>query len=117
MILKELTRPFTHSYIILDALDECTGTVRNNVLGFIETLVGWGFDNVHLLATSQKKQEIKRRLELLNCNQLDLEMTLISRDIEIHVRAILAEDESLRQWKDKEQKLIEDTLMKGANGM
>src|SRR6266481_5833385 len=40
---------------------------RNDVLGFIETLVGWGFDNVHLLATGQKESEIERRLELLNC--------------------------------------------------
>jgi len=79
--------------------------------------VGWGIDNVHLLTTSQKESEIKRRFELLNCSQLELEMALISPDIQIHVRAMLAEDESLRKWKDKEKRLIEDTLITGANGM
>jgi len=116
-VLKELCRPFKHIYIVLDALDECTGRERSDVLGFIETLVGWGFDNVHLLATSQKAPEIERRLESLNCSHLDLEMTLISQDIQIYVRAMLAGDESFRHWKDKEKKLIEETLMKGANGM
>src|SRR5882724_10788400 len=66
MICKELSRPFKHTYIVLDALDECTGTDRSEVLGLIETFVGWGLDNVHLLVTSQEESEIKRRLELLN---------------------------------------------------
>ena len=116
-ILKELCRPFTHTYIILDALDECTGTERSNVLHFIKTLVGWGYDNVHLLVTSQKQPEIERRLKSLNCSQLDLGMKLISGDIHIYVRDMLAEDESFRHWRDKEKKLIEQTLMKGADGM
>ena len=117
MIFKELSRLFKHTFIVLDALDECTGTDRSEVLGLIETLVGWGLNNVHLLATSQKESEINRRLELLKCSQLDLDMALIRRDIQTYVRAKLAEDESFRQWKDKEKKLIEETLMKGAKGM
>jgi len=117
VIFKELSRPFKHTYIVLDALDECTGTDRNEVLGLIETLVGWGLNNVHLLATSQNESEIKRRLELLNCSQLDLEMALIRRDVQTYVRATLAEDEYLRRWKDKEKRIIEETLIKGANGV
>ena len=116
-ILKELCRPFRHTYIILDALDECTGMERSDVLGFIKTLVGWGFANLHLLVTSQKQPEIKRRLESLNCSQLDLGETLISGDIRIYLRHMLAEDESFGHWRDREKMLIEDTLMKGANGM
>src|SRR6266481_3134012 len=91
-VLKELCKPFKHTYIILDALDECMGQERSDVLGFIETLVGWGFDNIHLLATSQKAPEIERRLESLNCSHLDLEMTIISQDIQIYVHARLAGD-------------------------
>ena len=115
--LKELCRPFTHTYIVLDALDECTGTERSDVLGVIETVVGWGFDNLHLLVTSQKQPEIKRRLESLNCHQVDLGLTPISGDIQICVCDMLARDESFRHWRDKEKKLIEHTLVKGANGM
>ena len=116
-VLKELCRPFKQTYIVLDALDECTGPERSNVLSFIETLVGWGFDNVHLLATSQKEPEIERRLESLNCSHLDLEMALIDQDIQIYVRAMLAGDESFGHRRDREKKLIEDTLMNGATGM
>ena len=117
MILKDLSKPFTHTYIVLDALDECTGTERSGVLGFIESLVGWGFNNLHLLVTSQKQPEIKRRLESLNCSQLDLGVTLLGQDIQIYVATMLAGDESFQHWKADEKKLIEDTLMNGANGM
>ena len=117
VVLKELCRPFKHTYIVLDALDECTGPERSNVLSFIETLIGWEFDNVHLLATSQKDPEIEHCLQSLNCSHLDLDMTLIGQDIQIHVHAMLAGDESFKRWKDKEKQLIEETLMKGANGM
>ena len=116
-LFKKLCEPFMHTYIILDALDECTGTERSHVLGFVETLVGWGFDNLHLLVTSQKQPEIERRLESLNCNQLDLGTTLIHQDIQIYIQTMLAEDESFRHWRANEKKLIEDTLMNGANGM
>ena len=77
MMFKELSRPFKHTYIVLDALDKCMGTDWSEVLSLIETLVGWGLNNVHLLATSQKESEIKFCLELLNCNQLNLQMALI----------------------------------------
>ena len=117
MVFKELCRPFKHTYIILDALDECTGMAQSDVLGFVETLVGWGFDNIHLLVTSQKQLEIEHHLESLSCSQLDLGITLIGRDIRTYVCDILAKDKSFAHWRDKEKKLIEDTLMKGANGM
>ena len=90
---------------------------RSDVLGFIKTLVGWKLDNVHLLVTSQKQLGIEHCLKSLNCSQLDLGVTLVNGDIQIYVRHMLAEDESLRHWEDKEKKLIENTLMKGANGM
>ena len=73
--------------------------------------------NTNLLVTSQKQLEIQHCLKSWNCSQLDLGVTLISGDIQIYVRHMLAEDESLRHWGDKEKKLIENTLMKGANGM
>ena len=117
MVLQELCRPFKHAYVVLDALDECAGPERSDVLSFIETLIGWGFDNVHLLITSQKEHEIERRLESLGCSHLDLDMALIGQDIQIYVRAMLSGEESFRRWRDKEKKLIEETLMKGANGM
>jgi len=90
---------------------------RRNVLGFITTLVGWRLDNVHLLITSQKQPEIERRLKSLTCSQLDLGVTLISGDIQIYVRDMLAEDDRFRHRRDNEKKLIQETLMKGADGM
>ena len=46
-----------HTYIILDDLNECTGTEQSHIVGFVETPVRWGFDNLHLLVTSQKQPE------------------------------------------------------------
>ena len=69
------------------------------------------------LVKTQKQLEIECCLKSLNCSQLDLGVTLVNGDIQIYVRHMLAEDESLRHWEDKEKKLIENTLMKGANGM
>ena len=63
MIFKDLSRHFKHTYIVLDALNKCTGMDQSEVLGLIKTLVEWGLNNVHLLATSQKELEIKHHLD------------------------------------------------------
>ena len=49
-----------HAHIYyLDALKKYMGTEWSDVLGFIRTIMGCVFDNLHLLVTSQKQPEIE----------------------------------------------------------
>ena len=41
---------FESTYILLDALDECTD--REDLLEFIEALMDWNVKGLHVLATS-----------------------------------------------------------------
>jgi Cdc6-like AAA superfamily ATPase len=43
---------FTHAYIVLDALDECTQ--RQELMDVLETVAAWQLGNVHLLMTSRR---------------------------------------------------------------
>ncbi|KAF2241393.1 HET-domain-containing protein [Trematosphaeria pertusa] len=60
-VTSQVMRQFTHAYIVLDALDECTQ--RQELMDVLETVAGWQLDNVHLLMTSRKERDIESSLE------------------------------------------------------
>jgi hypothetical protein len=60
-ITLQVMQQFTHVYIILDALDECTQ--RQELMDVLETVAGWRLDNVHMLMTSRKERDIESSLE------------------------------------------------------
>jgi len=115
-ILKELCRSFTHTYLILDALDACVGTEWSPHMHFIETLMGWGFDKLHLLVTSQMHLEIEHHFKYLSSVEFDLGVC-INGDIQIYIHHVLVEDESFKHWWNKKKLLIEEALVNGANGL
>lgn len=53
-ILDELLSEFEHTYIVLDALDECNE--RDRLVQFILRLQGWTDKSLHLLFTSQPRE-------------------------------------------------------------
>jgi hypothetical protein len=110
---------FPQSYIILDALDECTD--RTSLIEILETLLGWRLDKLHLLVTSRKERDIESSLEeiLEQRNIICLQSDLVDDDIKKYVHQRLSDDKRLRKWQ-KDPNLaheIESTLMKGAHGM
>ena len=110
-----MMKAFNSTYILLDALDECTD--RKDLLEFIEVLRDWNIDNLHILATSRKEKDIARSLEPLVTCQLCIQSALVDADIRIHVLDRVSTDPNLKKWPVGIQEEIKDALTKGANGM
>jgi hypothetical protein len=118
-LIRQVVQPFTHVYIVLDALDECTQ--RQEVMDVLETVAGWQLDNVHLLMTSRKERDIERSLESYVDEEdtVCLQSDVVDEDIQRYVQQRLSVDRDLGKWnKDAAvRQEIEAALMSGACGM
>jgi hypothetical protein len=119
-VMHSMLQEFPHSYIVLDALDECRAD-RAEAMSTLERIVGWKLNETHLLVTSRKERDIEISLENIvdTQNTISLQSELVDRDISKYIRQRLSSDKSLSKWqKDPDLKQeIETALMKGAHGM
>ncbi|XP_014553175.1 hypothetical protein COCVIDRAFT_75541, partial [Bipolaris victoriae FI3] len=121
--LLELTlqvmRQFTHAYIVLDALDECTQ--RQELMCMLETVAAWQLENRHILMTSRKERDIESSLEsyIKEEDTICLQRDVVDSDIRRYVQQRLSDDKTLTKWnKDAAiRQEIEAALMQGACGM
>ena len=114
--LREISGLFHHTYIVIDALDECMDPERSRLLDFLGSVCSWGLDGVHLLATSRQGPDIRQRLAT-TAETVDLKATIVDHDIMLYIKTRLDSEEQFSRWEDVEKKLIEETLTKGAHGM
>ncbi|KAF2652559.1 HET-domain-containing protein, partial [Lophiostoma macrostomum CBS 122681] len=118
-VSPQVMQQFTHAYIVLDALDECTQ--RPELMDVLETLAGWQLDNMHLLMTSRKERDIESSLEsyIKEEDAICLQRDVVDKDIQRYVQQRLSDDKSLTKWnKDATvRQEIEAALMHGARGM
>jgi hypothetical protein len=118
-VTPQVMRQFTHVYIVLDALDECTQ--RPKLLDVLETVARWQLDNVHLLMTSRKERDIESSLEsyVKEEDAVCLQRDVVDKDIQRYVTQRLSDDKALAKWnKDAVVKQeIEASLTNGARGM
>ena len=115
LTLRRMLEDFKETFIIVDALDECTE--REELLGLIDTIVGWKFERLHILATSRREKDIEETLSPLITSQIDIQSTLVTADIQVYVHERLQSDPKLRKWPTKVQQEIEATLTGQAHGM
>jgi hypothetical protein len=59
--LKQMISEFPQVFILLEALDGCRQ--RQELMEVLETAAGWHLDNLHLLVTSRKEQDIVSPVE------------------------------------------------------
>jgi hypothetical protein len=118
-VLPQVMQQFTHVYVVLDALDECTQ--RPELMDVLETVAGWQPDNMHLLMTSRKERDIERSLEsyIKEKDSICLQRDVVDKDIQRYVQQRLSDDKTLAKWnKDAAvRQEIEDALIRGARGM
>jgi hypothetical protein len=115
LTLQQMLRNLSQIFIIIDALDECKE--REPLLEFIERLLSWNLEKLHILATSRRERDIEGTLESLSTNQIPIQTSIVDADIRIHVCERLRNDPKLRKWPAEVQSEIEQTLSDGANGM
>ena len=112
-------------FIIMDALDECpsnTGTpsARDEVLDFVENLVGSNHSNLFVCITSRPEQDIKAVLEPLTSPSYRVSVHEESgqrKDINKYVRSFVHSDRAMRQWREEDKELVVNTLSERAGGM
>lgn len=112
-------KQFTHVYVVLDALDECTQ--RLELMDALKTMAGWQLDSVHLLMTSRKEWDIESSLVsyVKEEDAICLERDVVDEDIQRYVQQRLSDDKTLTKWnKDVAiRQEIEAALIHGAQGM
>ena len=90
-------------------------------MGLLERMARWRLENLYILVTSRREQDIENSLESIVDEQstICLESKLVDRDINKYVCQRLSNDNSLKKWqKDPDiRHEIEARLMEGAHGM
>ena len=118
-ILKAMVGLFGQTYIVIDALDECTGSEREGILKFLAKMKSWDLQNLHVLATSRPVPEIEDATKRLCASRVDLksETSPINHDIERCLQELLENNPDLQKWGTTEKTLIKENLIKRAGGM
>ena len=118
-VAPQVIRQFTHVYIVLDALDECTK--RTELTDILETLIGWQLGIVHLLMTSRRERDIETFLgnHVTREGIISLQKDVVDKDILRYVQQRLVDDQDLAKWNKDQDTMqeIEIALMHGARGM
>ena len=112
-------------FIIIDALDECpstTGTpsAREEVLNFVEDLVGSSHSNLFICITSRPEQDIQAVLNPLTAASRRVllhEERGQREDINSYIRSFVHEDRAMRRWREEDKELVMKTLSERAGGM
>ena len=118
-VTSEMMQNFTHVYIVLDALDECTK--RQDLMDMLEIAATWQHTNMRLLVTSRKERDIESSLQSYISieDSISLQNDIVDEDIHRYILQRLSGDKALAKW-NKDAALrqeIEATLMQGARGM
>ena len=111
------------TYIIMDALDECpiTSTIpspREEVLDFVDELVGLHLPNVHICVTSRPEHDIQVVLKDLAPRAVSLhDESGQQEDIVNYVTSFVCSDRKVRRWRQEDKDLLIKTLSEKADGM
>jgi hypothetical protein len=123
--LKEMLTLDAHgpTHIIMDALDECptTSTIpspREEVLEFVDEVVGLHLPNVHICVTSRPEHDIQAVLKHLTTRGVSLhDESGQQQDIENYVAAFVRTDRNVRRWREEDKDLVIKILAEKADGM
>ena len=113
------------TFLIVDALDECpntTGTpsAREEVLDFLEDLVGSNLSNLFICVTSRPEQDIQTILNPLTCPSRRVSLHEEGgqkEDIISYIRSFVHKDRAMRRWREEDRNLVITTLIERAGGM
>jgi hypothetical protein len=112
-------------FLIMDALDECPNTIgtpsaREEVLDFLEDLVGSSHANLFICITSRPEQDIQTVLNPLTpaFRQVSLHEEGGQReDIKSYVQSFVHKDRTMRRWREEDRNLVITTLSERSGGM
>ncbi|KAI9871132.1 MAG: hypothetical protein M1830_003282, partial [Pleopsidium flavum] len=115
--LRDILEESPRTFLILDALDECTQ--REELLDLTKEIHSLRLPNVNLLATSRRELDIEEVLSPLSTCMISIQSARLDRDIRLYIDNRLHSDNKLKRWSKHADlmKEIETTLVDGADGM
>jgi hypothetical protein len=114
-ILREFVQSFEQTYIVIDALNECSEC--EELMKFIEVVYGWESAQLHIFATSRQLPEIEETIRDRATDCICLQESNTMQDITMLVQQRLDSDRRLQKWPLHVRAEIQDSLIKGAGGM
>ena len=111
------------TYLVMDALDECPTTTtipspREEVLEFVNEIVGLHLPNVHICVTSRPEHDIQAVLKHSTLYAVSLhDETGQQEDISEYVASFVQSDRRMRRWREEDKDLVIKTLSEKADGM
>jgi NACHT domain len=114
-ILLSVLRSPLRTYLIIDALDECSQ--RGEMLKVLSDIYRQCSEEVNVLVTSRKERDIELVLDRLASSSIGIQQTVVDADIRIHLKTCLVEDVKLKRWPSAVKEEMEDALVRGAHGM
>ena len=113
--LQEILDGFSSTFIILDALDECTE--RERLLKWIQACILERDKNLglHLIVTSRPAQEIEDKFR--SSQYLDLVTESENQDLVAYLDYQFQNDSELQKWNSATQQQIKLKLVEQADGM
>lgn len=109
-----------HTFIIIDALDECPshGEERRLLLRSLQKFTQSQNQKLHLLVTSRKEPAIEAALlDIVTIPPLGIQNSDVDDDIRVHVQAQLESHPIMNAWPMPVQKEVEGALTEKAGGM
>ena len=113
--LISLFKDSHRTYLIVDALDECSE--RKGLLRTIRRIVQTHSGHVNVLVTSREERDIWEGMEGVILDSVNLECGGLDADIERHIHKCLESDTDWRNDPAHVKEEIQDALVKGAHGM
>lgn len=113
--LQAVIKNTSKTYLILDALDECTD--REVLLPFVRSLVEQTAGGLNVLVLSRREEDIEHALSPLSTRQIRLESSLVSPDIRLHVEDRLKSDFRFSKWPPELRNEVSQILVQKSHGM
>ena len=111
------------TFVILDALDECpiSSTIpspREDVLEFVDELVGLHLPNLHICVTSRPEHDIRVVLECLTEHPVSLhDESGQQEDISNFVASFVRSNQRMKRWREDDKNLVIKILSEKADMM
>ncbi|KAJ6476803.1 hypothetical protein C8R45DRAFT_1157839 [Mycena sanguinolenta] len=114
LLLFKLLRELGHTYIFLDALDECDSSNFQDLVRLVAELKAWAETPLHLCITSQPRDLFTK--SFIGVTQIALEANIVNADIKFFVTTELETNPSLEPWQPHATQVIGQITRK-ATGM
>lgn len=114
-VLREIIQNLNRTFIVLDALDECTHADRGRLLNWVKNVSRSDVGSLHLLLASRHEPDIDDHLRSLECLAcVEFAQSPKNSDIRQYIRVKIS---GMQRWNESWRNRVEIALVQGAGGM